>query len=60
MDIPALVSRQREYFLGGATLEPSERKESLLRLQKAILAGKRRSQKLFTPICANPPLKLHE
>ena len=38
MDIPALVSRQREYFLGGATLEPSERKESLLRLQKAILA----------------------
>ena len=38
MDIPALVSRQREYFLGGATLKPSERKESLLRLQKAILA----------------------
>lgn len=38
MDIPALVSRQREYFLGGATLEPSERRESLLRLRKAILA----------------------
>lgn len=38
MDIPALVSRQREYFLGGATLEPSERRESLLRLREAVLA----------------------
>ena len=41
MDIPALVSRQKDYFYGGATLDTAGRKEALIALRNAILSRKR-------------------
>ena len=38
MDIPALVSRQKDYFYGGATLDTAGRKEALIALRNAILS----------------------